>query len=80
MDKQDKLLDKVSMKTNVSKSDILALAKDLQSKDLNREDNIRDFVKKISKVPNKDVSETQMGKIINVIQNNKVPTDIDKMM
>ncbi len=80
MDKQDKLLDKVSMKTNVSKSDILALAKDLQSKDLNREDNIRDFVKKISKVTNKDVSETQMEKIINVIQNNKVPTDIDKMM
>ena len=34
MDKQDKLLDKVSQKTNVSKADILSLANDLQTKDL----------------------------------------------
>ena len=35
MDKQDKLLDKVSSKTHVSKQDILSLASDLQTKDLN---------------------------------------------
>ena len=31
MDKHDKLLDKVSLKTHVSKQDIIALATDLQT-------------------------------------------------
>ena len=75
MDKQDKLLDKVS-----SKSDILSLANDLQTKDLNNQDNIKDFVNKISKLTNKQVRPEQMNKIINIIQNNQVPTDIDKFM
>lgn len=80
MDKQDKLLDKVSMKTNVSKSDILALAQDLQSKDLNNENDIRDFVYHISKMTGKPVREAQVEKIISVIKNNQVPKDIDKMI
>ena len=80
MDKQDKLLVKVSSKTHVSKSDILSLANDLQTKDLNNQDNIKDFVNKISKLTNKQVRPEQMNKIINIIQNNQVPTDIDKFM
>ena len=68
LDKQDKLLDKVSSKTHVSKSDI------------NNQDNIKDFVNKISKLTNKQVRPEQMNKIINIIQNNQVPTDIDKFM
>ena len=43
MDKQDKLLDKVSSKTHVSKQDILSLASDLQTKDLNDERNIKEL-------------------------------------
>lgn len=80
MDKQDKLLDKVSSKTHVSKQDILALASDLQSKDLNNEDNIRDFVLKISRMTNKQVQPEQMNKIISIIKNNQVPHDIDKFV
>ena len=41
MDKQDKLLDKVSLKTNVSKNDILSLANDLSTKNLNDEESIK---------------------------------------
>lgn len=80
MDKQDKLLDKVSMKTHVSKQDILALANDLQTKDLNDEKNIRDFVLKVSHLTNKEVRPEQMEKIISVIQNNQIPKDIDKLV
>lgn len=80
MDKQDKLLDKVSLKTNVSKEDILSLASDLQTKDLNDEDNIREFVYKISKMTNKQVKPEQMNKIIAIIQNNQIPKDIDKFI
>ena len=78
MDKQDKLLDKVSQKTNVSKADILSLANDLQTKDLKDEQNIREFVNKISRLTNRQVKPEQMDKIIHIIQNNQVPSDIDK--
>lgn len=80
MDKHDKLLDKVSSKTHVSKQDILALANDLQTKDLNDEESIREFVYKISKMTNKQVKPEQMNKIISIIQNNQVPKDIDKFV
>lgn len=80
MDKQDKLLDKVSMKTNISKNDILALAQVLQTKDLNNEKDIRDFVYQISKMTGKPVSETQINKIISVIKNNQVPNSLDKLV
>ncbi|WP_028043414.1 stage VI sporulation protein F [Candidatus Stoquefichus massiliensis] len=80
MDKQDKLLDKVSSKTHVSKQDILSLASDLQTKDLNNDENIKEFVNKISKMTNKQVKPEQMNKIINIIKNNQVPTDIDKFV
>ena len=80
MDKQDKLLDKVSQKTNVSKADILSLANDLQPKDLKDEKNIREFVNKISRLTNRQVKPEQMDKIIHIIQNNQVPSDIDKLV
>lgn len=80
LDKQDKLLDKVSSKTHVSKQDILSLASDLQTKDLNNDENIKEFVYKISKMTNKQVKPEQMNKIINIIKNNQVPTDIDKFV
>ena len=57
LDKQDKLLDKVSQKTHVSKEDILSLANDLQTKDLKDEQNIRDFVQKISQLTHKQVKQ-----------------------
>ena len=80
MDKQDKLLDKVSSKTHVSKQDILSLASDLQTKDLNDERNIKEFVYKISKMTNKQVKPEQMNKIISIIQNNQIPQDIVKLV
>ena len=80
MDKQDKLLDKVSQKTNVSKADILSLANDLQTKDLKDEKNIREFVNNNSRLTNRQVKPEQMDKIIHIIQNNQVPSDIDKLV
>lgn len=80
LDKQDKLLDKVSLKTHVSKEDILSLASDLQTKDLSNEEDIKEFVYKISKMTNKQVKPEQMNKIIQIIQSNKIPSDIDKLV
>ena len=80
MDKHDKLLDKVSLKTHVSKQDIIALATDLQTKDLHDEESIKEFAYKISKLTNKQVKPEQMDKIISVIKNNQVPHDIDRFV
>lgn len=80
MERQDKLLDKVSMKTNVSKNDILMLAQALSTKDLNNDQDIRDFIYQVSKMTGKTVSETQINKIISVIKNNQVPHSLDKFV
>lgn len=80
LDKQDQLLDKVAHKTHVSKADILSLASDLQTKDLSNENNIREFVGKISSLTHKQVKPEQMEKIVKIIQNNQVPSDIDRLV
>ena len=41
---EDIFLDKVVKKTNVNKGEILKLANDLQTKDLNNENDIREFI------------------------------------
>ena len=80
MNKQDRILDKVSKKTNFSKDDILSLANDLQTKNLNNSTDIEEFVYKVSKMANKEVKPEQMKKIISIIQNNQVPKDIDNII
>ncbi len=80
MEKQDKLLDKVALKTNVSKQDILSLASDLQSKDLQDEKNVKDFILKVSKLAGKQVNPQQMDKLVKIIQNNQIPSDIEKLV
>ena len=80
MEKQDKLLDKVALKTNVSKQDILSLASDLQSKDLQDEKHVKDFILKVSKLAGKQVNPQQMDKLVKIIQNNQIPSDIEKLV
>ena len=78
MDKHDKLLDKVSLKTNVSKNDILSLANDLSTKNLNDEESMKEFIEKVSKMANKQLKPEQMDKMISLIQNNKIPSSFDR--
>lgn len=80
MMKKDKLLEQVSKKTNVNTQDILSLANRLQSKDLKNENNLRDLIKEVSKLAGKSISKEKEDKIIAMIKNNQVPTDIEKML
>ena len=73
-------LDKVVKKTNVNKNEILKLANDLQSKNLNDENDIRDFIMSVAKVTNKTISPTKVDKLVMMIKSNKIPNDINKMM
>lgn len=80
MDKQDKFLEKVSLKTNISKEDILSLAQLLQTKDLQNEQDIRDFILQISKMTGKPVNDKKIEKIIQIVKTNQVPQSFDKMI
>lgn len=73
-------LDKVVKKTNVNKNEILKLANDLQSKNLNDENEIRDFIMSVAKVTNKTISPSKVDKLVMMIKSNKIPNDINKMM
>lgn len=74
------LLDKVVKKTNVNKGEILKLANDLQSKDLNNENDIKDFIMSVAKVTNKPITPSKVDKLVSMIKSNKIPKDIDKMV
>ncbi|MBS5588982.1 MAG: stage VI sporulation protein F [[Clostridium] spiroforme] len=73
-------LDKVVKKTNVNKNEILKLANDLQSKNLNDENDIRDFIMSVARVTNKTISPSKVEKLVTMIKSNKIPNDINKMM
>ena len=72
--------EKVVKKTNVNKNEILKLANDLQSKNLNDENDIRDFIMSVAKVTNKTISPSKVDKLVMMIKSNKFPNDINKMM
>lgn len=80
MKDEDIFLDKVVKKTNVNKGEILKLANDLQTKDLNNENDICEFILSVAKVTNKSISPSKVDKLVSMIKNNKVPRDIDRMV
>ena len=74
----NELLDKVEAKTNVSKDTLTQLAKKIEDSNLTDETVLRDVIKTLSKITNKDVSKEKEDKIINAIMKNKIPNNIDK--
>lgn len=80
MRNEDIFLDKVVKKTNVEKSEILKLASDLQTKDLNNENDIRDFIMSVAKVTNRTISPAKVDKLVSMIKSNKIPRDVDSML
>ena len=75
----DSFFKKVEKKTNVDKDTIMSLAKKLQGSNMKDENVLRDMVQEISTLTGKEVSKEKEDKIINLIVNDKVPTNIDKM-
>jgi len=77
MAKED-LFDRIEKKTNVSKDTIISLARKLQDGDFKNEDTLRSIISEISEITGKEVSEEKTKKIVEMVINDKVPTDIDK--
>ena len=73
------LLNKVEQKTNVKKNDIINLAKSIQNKNMNDENNLRDLIHTIATMAGKDVDKEKEDKIVNAVKNNQVNDEIKKM-
>ena len=75
----DNFLEKIEKKNNVGKETILGLAKKLQEGNLKDENTLREVIRELGKMTGKDISKEKEEKIINVVKNDNVPKDIDKM-
>jgi hypothetical protein len=75
----DNFFKKVQNKTNIDKTTIIDLAQKLQNANMKDEETIRNVIKEISTLTNKEVSKEKEDKIVNAILKDKVPTNIDKM-
>ena len=75
----DNFFKNVENKTNIDKNTIITLAEKLQNANMKDENTIRNVIKEISTITNKEVSKEKEDKIVNAILKDKVPTNIDKM-
>lgn len=75
---KDDLFDRIEKKTNVNKDTIISLARKLQDGDFKNEDTLRSIISEISEITGKEVSEEKTNKIVEMVINDKVPTDLDK--
>ena len=71
------IFERIEKKTNVNKDTIVSLARKLQEGDFKNEENLRNIIEEISTI-GKSVSKEKEDKIIEMIQNDKVPSNIDK--
>ena len=73
------LFNKIEKKTNINKETILSLAEKIEKNDLKDENTIRDIIKQLSTMTNKNVSKEKEDKIVKAILNDKIPKNIEKM-
>ena len=75
---KDNLFERIEAKTNVDKDTIVSLAKKLQQGDYKNEETLKEIIHELSSITGREVSEEKEEKIINMIVNDKVPSDIEK--
>lgn len=74
----DNFFDRIEAKTKVSKDTIVDLARKLQQGNFKDENTLRDIIHELSDITGKEVSQEKEDKIINMIVNDKVPSNLDK--
>lgn len=76
---KDNFFKRVENKTNINKETILTLASKLQNSNMKDEKTIREVIKEISQLTNKEVTKEKEDKIVNAILKDNIPKNIDKM-
>lgn len=72
------IFDKIEKKTKVNKDTIVSLARKLNEGNFKDEDTLRNIIEEISEITGKEVSKEKEDKIIEMVVNDKVPTNLDK--
>ena len=80
MNFSDSFFNKIEKKTNVGKSTILELANKLQQGNMKDESTLREVIQELGKMTGKNIDKEKEDKIINAVQNDKVPKDLDKLI
>ena len=78
MNFNDDFFNKVEKKTKVDKNTIISLAKKLSAGNMKDEQTLREVIKTLSSMTNKEVSKEREDKIINKILKDDVPNNIEK--
>lgn len=80
MNFSDNFFKRIEKKTNVDKNTILDLADKLQKSNMKDEKVLREVIGDLSKMTGREVSKEKEQKIIEIILNDKVPNNLDKMI
>ncbi len=79
MEINDELFSKVEKKTKVSKESIINIASKLNEGNMKDKDTLSGIIQELAHLTGKNVSQEKENKIIDLILNDKVPTNVDKM-
>ena len=66
----EQLFKNIEAKTNIKKEDILKLANSIQNKNLNDENNLRQLIKDVSKMANKEISKDKEDQLVKMVKGN----------
>lgn len=66
----EQIFQKIEAKTNIKKDDILRLANSIQHKNLNDENNLRQLIKDVSKMANKEITKEKEDQLIQMVKGN----------
>ncbi len=75
----DEILNKVEKKTNVKKDTIIGLAKKLSNGNMKDEATLNEVIDTLANATGKNVTPEMKSKIIKTIQDDKVPSNVEKM-
>lgn len=79
MEINDELFGKIKKKTNVDKDDLINIASRLNEGNMKDRDTLSGIIQDLARLTGKDVSLEKENKIIDLIMNDKVPTNVDKL-
>lgn len=79
MNFNDEFFGKVEKKTKVDKETLINLAKRLNENNMKDENILSGIIQDLAKITGKKVSKETEEKIIKTIQDDKVPTGVEKM-
>lgn len=79
MEISDEVFSKVEAKTKVNKESIINIASRLNEGNMKDPKTLSGIIRELANLTGKEVSKEKEDKIINLIINDKVPTNVDKM-